>query len=391
MKIPNYIVESIVKEISKLASVVRRTNGRIVMNGRCPICGDSKKKQSLKRFWVHEDDEWYSVSCYNCGLNTNFRSLLKDNYPEKFDSLKLLMFNNIRNGTAFKKFEKKAEVEVKRRPTNELNEFFRKFFAMNCFKLGVEHEDPKMDKIRKYAIKKMKERNISENHWKDFYFCNKGDYFWRVIIPYTDESKLFYYFTGRDIKPLKDGENPDDRLRYKTASFDDVELPDLRIYNLDHVNKKKVVFICEGLFDSMFVRNGIALGNANIRGRGADLIREKCSKRIWVMDSPWKDYTGYKRMCSLLQSGEKCFFMPQEHSDCKDLNDLAIKLGVEEIPIDIMKNNILSGPDGHLKLKVAMMGLWTEEEKKEKQLRYERYKKKMSAKKKNALGVEFNF
>lgn len=356
MKFPSYAVENVIKKVVEQATTVHRNHGKLVMNGRCPICGDSKKFKNKKRFWVHEDDEWYAITCYNCDARTNLTAFLSEYFPEELDHLKLLCFDQIKNGNVFKK--KPQEKKKVKKPTNETHEFLMDWFETHCIKLSDPSNNEKFEKFRKFAIKKVKERNIKEKFWKDFYFCYKGDYKFRVIVPFFDDKGLVYFFQGRDIDPKSD----ENTLRYLTSSFDEIEFPDNKIYNFHRVVENKTVYICEGLLDSLFLKNSIALCNANVTGIASEWIRKKFSKRVWVLDNPEIDETGYERALTLLEDGETCFIMPSEHKDCKDLNDLALKLNVKEIDEEIIKDNLYTGAIGLMKVKVRFMGKWGENE-----------------------------
>lgn len=328
------------------------------MNGRCPICGDSKKNKSKKRFWVHEDNDWYAVTCYNCDLRNNLESFLKEFYPEEYESIRLRCFDQIKSGEVFKTHAK--TIVKKREVTTEINDFLKEFLEDNCIKLDEKSNIELYEKLRLYAIKQMVKRNIKEKFWKDFYFCYKGKYRWRVIIPFKDQNNMLYYFQGRDINPkTKDAEYVQ---KYLTASFKDIKFPDNRLYNFYGANKEETVYICEGLIDSMFLNNSIALCNANVTGQTADLIKETFKNRVWILDNPWIDKTGYLRSLCLLNMGETCFIPPKEFRDCKDINDIAIKLNVKSVDMDIINNNLYKGSVGKMKLKVELIGKWGDDE-----------------------------
>lgn len=354
MKYPRYAVESLIKRIIEQAEVVHKGHGRLVMNGRCPVCGDSKKSKNKKRFWVHEDDDWYAVTCYNCELRTNLVSLLKTHYPEEYEDMKLYCIEEIQSGNAFKESARSKKKENK--PSSELHVFLCEFFDTHCIKLSKPCRHNKLhEKLRKFAVEKMEARNIKEKFWKDFYFCYKGKYKWRVIIPFRDENGLLYYFQGRDINP----KSAPDTQKYLTSSFDGIKFPDNRMYNYYGVDETETVYACEGLLDSLFIDNALALCNANITGVNADLIKSKYRDRIWVLDNPWMDKTGYERALSLLEDGETCFIMPKDFRDCKDINDVALKMGVKKVPTQFIHDHTYSGSMDMMKLKVEMRGKWT--------------------------------
>jgi hypothetical protein len=354
MKYPKHAVEGLIKRIVQNATTLQKSSGKLVMNGRCPICGDSKKSKSKKRFWLHEDDDWYAITCYNCDLRTNLTALLKTYFPQEYEEMKGYLIEEFKSGNMFR-HKTSVSSKVENKPSNEIHIFLSEFFALNCLKLNKPVRNNALhEKLRKFAIKKMQERNIKEKFWKNFYFCYKGKYQWRVIIPFFDNNNLMYYFQARDINP----NSTEETQKYITASFDELHFPDNRIYNYYNVDKEHPVFICEGLIDSLFLDNSIALCNANITGMNAEIIRNNFSNRIWIMDNPRKDNTGYLRILSLLEMGEKCFVIPKEYEDCKDLNDIALKLNVNILDDTLILNNIYHGSIDLAKFKIELIGKW---------------------------------
>jgi len=362
MKYPSYLVESIFNTVIDNATTTRKTSGRMVLRGRCPKCGDSKKKKSKARFYCLEDRTHWTVHCHNCGYTTNFESMLESFFPDQADSLKMMCFSYIKSGEIFKH---KTEERVRISPTKEVHIFIDKYFKKNCIPLTTKNSDPKKEKFRKYAYKKMKSRNIPERFLDNFLFCYKGEkdlvkYVWRVIIPFMTKDGMYYNFQARDIHP----EPNEARLntKYLFAEFGDrIQLPDDKIYRQFQTSKNRTVYICEGILDCLFIDNAIALCNANVTGEKSDFIKDNYPDRVWVLDSPWTDKTGYERACKLLEDGESCFIMPKKYkmkdgSLPKDINDLALLLNVESIPNNIINNNILTGKSGLVKLKVGKMG-----------------------------------
>ncbi|MFW6130267.1 MAG: hypothetical protein ACOC56_03710, partial [Atribacterota bacterium] len=282
MKYPKFAVESLIKSIIEQAEVKNSADGMLKINGRCPVCGDSKKSKTKKRFWVDEKDEYYSVYCYNCSFSTNLQKFLEIYYPDKFEDMKIYLFENIKSANAFK--VKPNIKKEEKKPDDKVDEFLRNFFNNYCIPLDRNKKVlKKFLTVKNYAIDQMEKRNIKEKFWKTFFFCYKSknrkeDYKWRVIIPFINDDGLYYYFQGRDINPEFKSE-----LKYKSASFKNIIFPNNKIYNFYHIDIDEDVYICEGLLDSLFLNNSIALCNANVFGYTFDLIEEKIKNRIWIL------------------------------------------------------------------------------------------------------------
>jgi hypothetical protein len=354
MKFPAHVIHSIFFEIIEKAATVRKASGKTVLRGRCPICGDSKNKYKT-RFYCLENQNHWVVYCHNCGYEKSFLGFLQENYPEKADGLSLQCFEMIKSGQAFSKRSYDKE-EVKIKPNQKIHDYLTKFFNEKCIKLTEPQIEPNKEKFRLYALKKMKDRHIPQFYINQFFFCYKGLYNWRVIIPFIDSQGLYYNFQARDIHP-----NPDiyrKNKKYIFASFKDIDLPSDKIYRQHQVVKSRPVYICEGIIDCMHIENAIALCNANVTGDKSDFIRKEYPQRVWILDSPWRDQTGYERTLKLLEMGERCFIVPQKvnNKDVKDINDIAIATDQDIILHDFIEQNTIQGMVALMKLKTYKIG-----------------------------------
>jgi transcription elongation factor Elf1 len=336
-KIPAHLVERIIQEIAEGVQIGSK-GGRLYVNARCPVCGDSKKCKRKKRFHIHENDDWYNVTCYNCGLNTNFQTMIKDFFPEYYDQINLVSHQNVKDYLESNFFQEKKTVNNEYADDHEkADKMIRAFLSKACIPLNIQSETPTYEKLRKYAVKKLKHRLIKQSIIDNMYFCVKGKYIWRVIIPFYNNHGQIYFFQGRDINPVTPSE-----LRYKSCAIKDLEIHN-KVYNYYTVNPDKTVYICEGLIDSMFIENSIALCNANIKGELTRHIKRDFPNRVWCLDNPWIDNTGRERTLQLLEQNEKCLVFPSKYKKIKDINDLAIKMKVDIIDRQFINENIFNG------------------------------------------------
>ena len=363
MKYPVHIVETLFLRLIERASIVSKNYGHTKLKGRCPKCGDSKKKKFKTRFYCLESSTHWTVHCHNCGYNTTFEKMIETFFPEEYDNLNRQCLDQIKTGEIFKKNYSKSE--KKSVPTNAIHNYLTHFFKKYCIPLTVECDHPKKEMLRKYAYNKMKKRGIAERYLNEFFVCYRGTkelkkYTIRVIIPFMTKEGLYYNFQARDIHPKPDQIRLD--TKYIFALFENIDLPSDKIYRQYHVSKNRTVYICEGILDSLFIENSIALCNANVVGEKAEFITDEFNDRVWVLDSPWVDKTGYEKICLLLNKGETCFVIPKKYKNKdgtypKDINDLALILGVETIPLTILRENLLTGKRGLLQLKLDKLGV----------------------------------
>jgi hypothetical protein len=315
------------------------------------VCHEGKSK-TKKRFYLYEGDGIFKVFCHNCEYSKSFTNFLKDKFPAKYDYLSFQYFNNTDSSTLFggnKQTLQAQPIEVL--PSQKIHDFFIKYFKDYCIQLNDPQLDKKKEKLRRYALKILIDRNIPQQFIDTCFFCYKGHYQWRIIIPFINDKGLYYNFQARDIHPKPDQDRKD--KKYIFANFGDmIQLPDDKIFNKYSVDASHTVYIFEGIFKSLFIKNSVAMCNANVTGCRADEIKRLFLKRVWILDSPWKDKTGLEATIKLLKMGESCFIMPLEHKDCKDMDELAKKLKVQEFSEDFIKKYTYSGEMGLLQLKM---------------------------------------
>jgi hypothetical protein len=356
MDLPRHLVESTFCQVVPNSKTQRRANGKLLINARCPICGDSNNKRK-RRFYLYEKNGKYNVSCKNCMYGKSFKNFLKEYHLPVYENLLKMCMNLIKDGDFFKKAPTPA-IFNKITPDERIHKFFLFYFSKCCIKLDCPQENAKLEKARKYCISVMKKRNLSEDIWKNYYFCHKGKFNWRIIIPFIDNTGKYYNFQARDVHPQPDEDRK--AKKYIFAKFNKIELPDDKMYKQYLVDPTKTVYVCEGILDSEFVGNAIATCGVGIGGDRYDYIKSNFQNRIFCLDSPWTDFAAWEMTGKLLAMDEICFMMPSEHKDCKDMNDLAKKLNVEKIPEEYIKANLLTGKVGLCKLKMLTRGLHAE-------------------------------
>lgn len=351
MHFPRFLVEQTILRIIPFSKVKRNAGNKLLINGRCPICGDGRSK-SKKRFYLYEKNDKFLVNCKNCNYSKSFVNFLKEHFEHEFDQLKLQCFDQIKSGKIFNQYANTQIVQEKIQPTDELHERFIRFFKENCVKLNEPHSNSKIEKLRLFAVNVMQKRCIPENIWKQYYVCFSGIFSIRIIIPFINDDGLYYNFQARDIHPKPDEYRQN--TKYIFAKFDDIEVPDEKIYKQYLVDPTKTVYICEGILDSEFVENSVCLCGTGIGSGKMDVV-DHFEDRIWCIDNPFCDKSGNETILKLLEHGEKCFVIPKEHIDCKDINDLCKKMKWSSVPEDFIRNNVYSGKAGHIKLKLSSM------------------------------------
>jgi len=352
MEVPRFLVETTFSEVIRCGRRKRSNSDKLTMEGICPFCGNPKRPSKKKFYLYTSKSASYNVECKSCGYGTTFTNFIKENYPEKYEYIKIQCFDSIKNGKAFEHPKQSEVISVKLKPDEKIDRFLTAFLHTCCVNLYKHQKDPELESRRIHALTKMEKRNISKDILEEYWLCYKGKFSDRVIIPFFNESGLLYNFQARDIT-----DNPDEYrkgTKYLFALFEKIVLPDDKIYKMYLADPKQTVYICEGILDSEFIENSVGLCGVSMSEEKIDLMRERWPKRVFCIDSPWTDEAGYDTIFALLKMGERCFIMPKEHSDCKDINDLALKLGVSKISEQFLEENCYEGILGIAAVKVLL-------------------------------------
>jgi DNA primase len=156
------------------------------------------------------------------------------------------------------KFEKK-EREYK---TLELPKEYKKFEDIHPLHLP-----------RKEALNYLKKRGITQEIIDKYQIgiCIDGEYAGRIIVPSFNKKGDLNFFVSRSW-------NPKSRLKYKNP-----EAPkDFLIFNESLIDWKKDIYIVEGVFDSFFLENSIALLGKFINDNLWEKLYEKAKKDIII-------------------------------------------------------------------------------------------------------------
>jgi hypothetical protein len=286
---------------------------------RCPYCGDSTKNNFKTRGYLFKTNAGnYAYKCHNCGVNKSLSNFLSDH------------FTDLHKSYTFDKFIRSTDdyaPPIIHKPKHYKLELFSKFPLIS--ELHKDHA------AKKYIIsRKLPQSLLSEvyfvSEWKKFVNSVKPTYKStefeesRIVVPLIINFELVG-FQGRLV-------GTQSGIRYMTIML--VDAP--KIYGCDHIDWAKPVYVVEGIYDSLFVPNCIAMLGSDINLEF--LEQHKDSKFIFLFDNePYSQ--------QIIQKMNKIVFLG--YSVCiwvdgikeKDLND-CILAGVD---VSKVVNNHYSG------------------------------------------------
>jgi hypothetical protein len=121
------------------------------------------------------------------------------------------------------------------------------------------------------------------------------------------------------------------------------------------INKVSVdtpyLFVTEGPIDSAFIRNGVSMGGLVMTGsQRKELGQFLEMELIWILDNEFDKPEVVEKYTDLISAGERVFIWPAVFSEFKDVNDVCIAKGLDEIPNKLFTTYSYRGYEATVKL-----------------------------------------
>jgi DNA-directed RNA polymerase subunit RPC12/RpoP len=270
-------------------------------NFRCPYCGDSEKKQNKARGYLFSMRDSFVYKCHNCGVTRNFSQFLKDQSVNLHDEY---VMERYKEGMTGKNYQVKTPD-------------FKPFVTKPVFKKNIFSELPSIDSlnITHPAKQYLLDRKIPESFYSNFYYAEDFNA-WennqntikepRIILPLISEDGNVFGYQARSL-------NKNATLRYITTILDK-QYP--KLFGLDRINKNENIYITEGPFDSLFIRNSLAMCGADVH-----LGDWGIDNATWIYDNEPRNKQIVERINKTIQHGNKVVIWPDSIKE-KDINDM---------------------------------------------------------------------
>jgi hypothetical protein len=303
-------------------------------NFRCPICGDSQKKSSLKRGNAQIWDGNLFIKCFNCSYSKPFSYFLRTNFPEYYKDYRLETYK-WKNSTKPKKI---SQSKIVKREYTKIN-------LPSIVSLSQDH----------LAVKEVNKRMIPEKYHKQLYYTDnfgkwvntiipdKCSYISqsdkRLVIPFFDKFNRFIGVQGRTLENL-----PPKYMTFKLNKNSDL------LFGMDLLNDTKTIYVTEGPIDSMFLDNSLATCTSISK---FDILKKiaPVEQFVLVYDNEKRNPDTVKYMQKALENGFKIVIWHKDIVE-KDLNEMVCKKKFTKKDLyDIIHKNSYSGRTGLIKLK----------------------------------------
>lgn len=309
----------------------------------CPMCREGTSWGKKRRlYFVIKDNK---ICCHNCGWfgspvdyiiemsGCSFKDVIDESKKFSGESSTSFLNNQTNKKTSHYKTEQLPEDSINLFDSHQIKFYKNDEIVKQCLDTIVER---RLDT----AANRPKTMWLSLN---DFIHKN------RIVIPFYNESnKIVFYQTRKVI------DDNDKYPKYLSKSGSEKS-----IFNIDRVNPNgSHIFIFEGPIDACFVKDGVAVAGIqeNSRENFNSLQKQQLSKfilhkKIWVLDSQWKDGASFKKSYNLAQQNENVFIWPDKYGNSfKDFNDMCVSLSIDEIPNNFIIENTFTGNKAIMKL-----------------------------------------
>ena len=302
-------------------------------NFRCPICGDSKKYKNKARGYLFERKNAFFYKCHNCQASMSFGNLIKILDPTLY---RKYCVDRYKSGETGVKPHKKHNFTFKPVRFDSKDTYNKVLFPMS--KLPEDHEAVVYLQLRKipqdkinslFFVDDVSKLSQLSDDYKDKIYTNEP----RIVFPFYDENKNLIGVTARAIRGEK--------LRYIIVRIKE-DSP--MLFNLNNIDKNDTIYVTEGCFDSLFLDNCIAVGNANLKVTSQYLPKEKL---VLIYDNESRNANIRGEMKQALSEQLKLCIWPKSILQ-KDINEMIMQNRTREEIIDIINKNTFSGTRGML-------------------------------------------
>lgn len=288
----------------------KKSNG---YNFRCPFCGDSQVSKTKTRGWIYQNKGRNRYHCFNCSVSLSFDEFLKNIDQSLYSQYKIEAIAEKKSPDQIEYEEFIEKLKPKKFITNSPLKYLKKISQLN-------HDDP----IKQYIVN----RNIPTPYHAKLFKCPNYMHWVNSILPNKfseeaiakDETRLLIPFISKDnvvhaaqFRSLKKNAN----IKYVTIILDE-SIP--KIYGLDTVDLNKKIYVFEGPFDSMFIKNSIATAGGDMISTLRSLEAYK-NNIIIVYDNEPRSKETKKKIDKSIMNGYNVCIWP-ENLEHKDVNDM---------------------------------------------------------------------
>ena len=265
---------------------------------RCPLCGDSHKSLSKKRGFYYLKNA--SFFCFNCGISMSGLKLLQTLSGRDYDDIKR------EYAKAFAKTGWRTESVFPNEDCSDVDLMHIKSM------LDPSWKKPLSDDAKSYLAGRMIDKAPFLREDLFTYQGSKGEY---ILIPWVVNGVDAYYQLN-DYKKLGSLKYVFPKNSHKL------------VYGLDNIDLSwPYVIVFEGVYDSLFVKNAVAVGTKSLSDRQERLIRERYPNHRICLSFD-NDKPGLDSMAKAVEKNDDVLFFKWFDDDTseKDINEKVLSV-----------------------------------------------------------------
>lgn len=311
-----------------------------LFNASCCFCGDSQKNKLKARMYIFENKGGLFVKCHNCGVSTNVGNLIKQVDGSLYKEYVLERYktgetNNSRSANTILNIPSPRFDKIAKQKIFEHGEWLGNLPSGHfCLKYATNRKIPLnfYDKLLFTPHYNQFVTTLIPNHGKQILDDA------RLVIPFYDEYNDLIAISGRAL------ETSDKTLRYVTIRTN--ESDSKLVYGLERINLDESVKIVEGPIDSLFLKNCVASGDANLVLTAKNISADK---KILIFDNENRNKEIVKMMQDAIKLDQDVVIWP-DNLKGKDINEMIMSgLSHDEIE-SIISSNTFRGIEAQLKM-----------------------------------------
>lgn len=306
-------------------------------NGRCPFCGDSKKSSTKKRGWVFPAD--MSYFCFNCNISMSGIKLLEALSGPDFPVLK--------------------QEYVRLFMKTGLDSSLSSTFSSPSSEPNIFNVKPVLEPDKKKPLSERAKAYLEARMVLDAPFLKE-----KLFSTYAKEGAEEYILIPWKINGIDAYYQINDFLGLHSMKYMFPKSKKKLLYGLDNVDPTyKKIFVFEGVYDSLFVKNGICSGTKAITDYQLQLIRSRWPQHE-ICISFDNDAPGFASMMKAIEQDKasKFFVWYDASTREKDINEKVLACKDAKLFSDPSKLDAMTLDKLQMKLWMMKNGKWKKEE-----------------------------
>ena len=294
---------------------------------RCPVCGDSRSNKNLQRGNYYLDTD--SFHCFRCQATRSGMGLISELTHQSFREVQSEFLLGLRNGFG-------GAIDDNTTTDNILPTIDLSSKRDEPIEINKNWGDIPTDVNRIIKERGIYDAPFYPKNWRLYYDAR----FNKIIIPWTRDGEIKCHQFMR-IDPNEDCP------KYMFGKDQDKDVFNLKQIDFD----ADYVFLVEGVYDTIFVKNGVAIGGLNPSEEQLELISlQTLGVPVYLPDNQHTDAASKRFTNKLIDDGKLVFIWPKYITE-KDVNEYVMKTNNHDFEnVEWLKSRIFRGIRAKLEL-----------------------------------------